>query len=127
MSIIFFVLLLGAAAAGATEQFERRLPLYERYQCLNCHLSADPASADLNSFGRDFQARGNTWDAYLAGLDSDGDGCDNGAELGDVDGNGIPDQGVGRESSNPGVAGDCSADIDPVSWGQLKAMFDGRR
>ncbi len=122
---------LAALAVGATEQDASNLPSVLPYQCLNCHVSADPTSGptDLNPFGRDYRGAGRQWSAQLAQMDSDGDGCTNGAELGDVDGDGQLDQGVERESSNPGVDGDCSSAslLDEVSWSTLKSMFDGRR
>ena len=89
---------------------------------------SDPA---LNAFGLDFNnpdIGNNDWSSYLAGLDSDGDGCTNGAEIGDVDGNGHPDNGVEQESSNPGLEGDCSSAsvFEEATWGQLKSMFNTR-
>jgi hypothetical protein len=128
-SIAAVLVILCFSAASATEALQARLPLSVPFACLNCHLSDTPTagSAALNDFGEDFLDNGMVWNSYLASLDSDLDGCTNGAEVGDVDGNGQPDSSVTLESSNPGVAGDCSAStIDAATWGELKAMFTGR-
>jgi len=131
---VLMLLLVFATPTWATTELESLLPLHVFYSCDNCHLeAASPTLSNpaLNPFGLDFNnpAIGdNTWNSYLAGLDSDGDGCNNGAEIGDVDGNGQPDNGVIRESSNPGVDGDCSSAsiFEEATWGELKAMFDNR-
>ena len=131
---VLALLLVFVAPALATELLQQRLPLYDPFSCDNCHLpGAEPTLSDpaLNAFGLDFQNPdiGNReWSSYLAGLDSDGDGCTNGAEIGDVDGNGHPDNGVEEESSNPGLEGDCSAAsvFEERTWGELKTMFNGR-
>ena len=128
-SIVAVLVILCVSAASATEALQAALPLSVPFECLNCHLSDSPtpANASLNAFGGAFLDNGSVWNSYLAGLDSDGDGCTNGAEVGDVDGNGLPDGSVTQESSNPGVDGDCSAStIDASTWGELKAMFTGR-
>ncbi|MDO9695649.1 MAG: hypothetical protein Q7W56_13095 [Candidatus Latescibacteria bacterium] len=128
-SIAAVLVILCVSAASATEALQAVLPLSVPFACLNCHLTGTPtaANASLNDFGRAFLDNGSVWNRYLASLDSDGDGCTNGAELGDVDGNGQPDGSVTQESSNPGAAGDCSAStIDASTWGELKAMFTGR-
>jgi hypothetical protein len=128
-SIVAVLVILCVSAASATEALQADLPLSVPFACLNCHLSDAPsaANASLNAFGTAFFDHGSEWDSYLAGLDSDEDGCTNGAEVGDVDGNGVADGSVTQESSNPGVAGDCSAStIDASTWGELKAMFTGR-
>jgi len=122
------LMVLCASAALATEVLQGNLPLSEPFSCLNCHLADAPtvASADLNPFGEDFLANGSRWNSVLAALDSDGDGCTNGAEVGDVDGNGQHDVGVTAESSNPGLPGCSASTITEATWGQLKAMFTGR-
>lgn len=125
------LLLLGIAVpVFATTAYQGTLPLLVGpNSCDTCHLEdATPSSSDseLNDFGLDFSMY-LTWNSTLAALDSDGDGCTNGAEIGDVDGNGQPDEGTGDEaSSNPGVAGDCSSAsmLEEKSWGELKAMFN---
>ncbi|MDO9171139.1 MAG: hypothetical protein Q7W29_04825 [bacterium] len=127
-SIVVALVILNVAAASATETLMDRLPLNARFSCLNCHTVAAPTSATaaLNPFGAAFRDGGSVWDNALAVQDSDGDGCTNGAEVGDIDGNGQIDGGVTEESSNPGDE-DCSASIlDEKTWGQLKAMFNGR-
>ncbi|MBU0742713.1 hypothetical protein KKG45_01295 [bacterium] len=128
---VLALLLFFVASASATEEWQQRLPLHVPFSCDNCHEpdAAPTASAPaLNAFGLAFDDSGRTWSSYLAGLDSDGDGCTNGAEIGDVDGNGHPDNGVDHESSNPGLAGDCSSAsvFEEATWGELKAMFNNR-
>ena len=128
---VLALLLLVAAPVSATDELAGRLPLPA--DCHSCHEAELPTSSDhaLNVFGLDFNNPSlgdNNWTSYLAGLDSDGDGCTNGAELGDVDGNGHADNGVTEVSSNPGLDGDCSSAsvIDQATWGELKAMFNTR-
>lgn len=120
---------LWAAPSGATPQDMERLPVFTPFACANCHVLADPVAGDaaLNDFGLDFLDAGRDWTAELAREDSDGDGCLNGAELGDVDGNGVADEGVQEESSNPGRS-DCSAAAvnEEISWSALKNLFNGR-
>jgi len=127
-SIAAVLVILCGSVASATVALQADLPLSTPFACLNCHFSETPTAADaaLNDFGEAFLDNGTVWNSYLAGLDSDGDGCTNGAEVGDSDGNGHPDGGVHAESSNPGVT-DCSAsNIEEATWGYLKAMFTGR-
>lgn len=127
-SIVVALVILNVAAASATETLMGQLPLSARFSCLNCHTVAVPTSATaaLNPFGVDFRDGDSVWSPALAVQDSDGDGCTNGAEVGDIDGNGQIDGGVTEESSNPGDE-DCSASIlTEQTWGQLKAMFNGR-
>ena len=112
--------------AAATEADLQQLPVTEPFQCLLCHVS-EPAQtgSPLNPFGTDFLANLRTWDAALASLDSDGDGCTNGVELGDVDGDGQSDGNVDQLQSNPGAANDCGgASVDSRTWGELKSLFD---
>jgi len=128
---VLALLLLLAAPVLAEQGWGGRLPL--PVDCNFCHEIDEPTPSShvLNVFGLDFQdpsIGNNAWTSYLAGLDSDDDGCTNGAEVGDVDGNGDADNGVTEVSSNPGLAGDCSAAsvMDEVTWGQLKEIFDTR-
>lgn len=119
---------LGSVPDGAaTEGDMAKLPVSSRFGCRNCHLSADPVpgSSTLNPFGEDFLDHGRVWDADLAALNSDGDGCTNGVELGDADGDGERDENVTEETGNPGEADDCGGGplIDPSTWGALKALF----
>lgn len=124
------LLCLTAPAAMATEADMNMLPVVDPFRCAICHVEAAPSSAqhDLNVFGLDFLSNGRSWNAALAALDSDGDGCSNGVELGDANGDGIADGGVTELTSNPGVPGDCWGElvIDARTWGALKALFDRR-
>lgn len=119
-----------AVAAGGNQYEMAKLPLSEPFGCANCHVGATATtapSAALNAFGEDFVANDRMWDSDLAWMDSDRDGCWNGDEIGDADGNGRPDGHVTRQSSNPGLEGDCTADSpDEKSWGQLKELFNTR-
>lgn len=119
---------LWAGPAGATEADMARLPVTAPFLCLACHTQERPGgSAPLNSFGADYLANGRRWDSDLAELDSDGDGCTNGAEIGDVDGNGQADGNVTEQAGNPGVADECGPGlVDERTWSALKALFDGR-
>jgi len=121
--------LLWAAGVRATETDMNRLPVTSPFLCLACHTQDSPSgSAPLNVFGADYLDNGRTWDQDLAALDSDGDGCTNGFEVGDSDGNGQPDGNVTEQAGNPGVPDDCGSGhvVDEQTWGALKAMFDGR-
>jgi hypothetical protein len=116
-----------ACPAAATEADQDQLPITEPFLCLLCHVdqAPDPQSFALNTFGSDYLANARTWDANLAAMDSDGDGCTNGVELGDADGNGESDGNVNRLQSNPGDGTDCGgASVDSRTWGELKALFD---
>jgi hypothetical protein len=120
-------LVISAGVVRATVTDAEKLPLTVRFGCLNCHQIAEPTAADhrLNAFGADFLANDRIWNETLAQLDSDGDGCLNGVELGDSDGDGIADGHVVEEAGNPGVADDCSGPtLDEATWGTLKAIFD---
>jgi hypothetical protein len=121
---------LSAIPALATEADLARLPVAVPNLCASCHVSDQPSAADftLNSFGVDYLANGRLWDSNLANLDSDGDGCLNGVEVGDSDGDGEPDGNVESQAGNPGVPDECGAGslVDEKTWGALKAMFDGR-
>lgn len=129
LAVAMLVAAATAPCASATEADMDLLPVVEPFLCLICHYQESPnaASFELNPFGLDFLANGRRWDASLAILDSDGDGCRNGVELGDADGSGWPDGNVSSLSSNPGVPGDCGGlVIDAHTWGTLKALFDRR-
>jgi len=116
--------MVAAVPALASEATMANLPVINPFECANCHNHADPemSGTGLNDFGSDFQIYG--WGPELAAMDSDGDGCNNGIEIGDSDGNGEADNGVSNESSNPG-ASDCSADSEELSWSDLKDLFNG--
>jgi hypothetical protein len=98
-----------------------------RFGCKNCHILQQPTTNDhdLNPFGQDYLANGRVWNAALANLNSDGDGCTNGFELGDTDGDGVLDGNVVQESGNPGEPDDCGGSFltDQSTWGALKALF----
>jgi hypothetical protein len=103
----------------------QELPSSKKFECRNCHLSADPASADLNSFGDAFRDNGSRWDATLAAQSSDEDGCTNGFELGDEDGDGTLDDQtlvINGERHNPGMD-DCHLQLNQSAWGELKKLF----
>jgi hypothetical protein len=129
MTAIAVWLALAAAEAGATDFDMSLLPVTAPNLCLSCHTAASPTSGNraLNAFGRDFLANGRLWDLNLAQLDSDRDGCLNGVEVGDSDGDGRPDGNVTEQAGNPGVFDDCGSGslVDEKTWGALKAMFDG--
>lgn len=112
-------------SAEGSEALMQTLPAYNRFRCLICHVDPvpTPASSALNSFGVDFQANGNKWDATLALLNSDSDACPNGFELGDRDGDGALDVGIVEEHSNPGNTNDCRVALLEGTWGKLKALF----
>ena len=124
-SLVVAVLL--CAPAWATLDDMAKLPLAEPFQCLVCHQTNpnESGSFALNVFGDDFLTNGRLWDSELAAKDSDRDGCLNGVELGDADGNGAPDGNVENLSTNPGES-DCGATVDLQTWGTLKALFDNR-
>ena len=122
--------LLSASPSMATDVDMARLPVAVPNLCSSCHVSGQPTAADftLNPFGEDYLANGRLWDSTLANLDSDGDGCLNGVEVGDSDGDGEPDGNVESQAGNPGVSDECGSGslVDEKTWGALKAMFDGR-
>ena len=112
--------------AAATSLYMQRLPTSSTFRCLNCHANQDPATASqaqLNVFGEAFRTNGFRWDRTLASLRSDHDACTNGFELGDEDGDGRPDAGVASERSNPARDGDCTLQINPEAWSNLKKLF----
>jgi len=114
----------------ATEQDMAQLPLTTPFECLTCHVVRHPDSGShaLNPFGEDFLQNGRIWDSNLAHIDSDGDNCLNGVEIGDSDGDGFADGNVEEQAGNPGVQDNCGSGslVDEKTWGALKAMFDGR-
>ncbi len=124
--LIVLVLCIAAFASGAllsSETLMSKLPVYERYRCALCHTVSEPVTgnAPLNVFGIDFHANGDKWDNALAMKDSDLDGFTNGFELGDGEGDGIPD--ISMERSNPGNAYDKPSSVDEESWGIIKKLF----
>lgn len=124
--LIPVVLLLAPSPAGSSNASMQQLPAFNKFRCLICHSVANPtgAAAPLNSFGRDFQANGNVWDQVLAEMNSDGDRCSNGFELGDRDGDGVFDgETEPLEISNPGDRADCAIALTEGTWGAIKEVF----
>ena len=120
------LLLLFPQKAAGTDALMQRLPAFSRFRCLNCHTSAvpTPTTAGLNVFGADFESNGNVWNDTLAVLNSDGDRCTNGFELGDLAGDGEYDHGdTPVENSNPGDSSDCSIALHESTWGVIKEIF----
>jgi hypothetical protein len=121
-AVVFFA----AGDAVGTDSQMLLLPAYEKYRCAVCHATATPTTLtpDLNAFGTDFKANGNVWNETLAGMNSDGDRCTNGFELGDRNGDGVFDnQGADViENGNPGAA-DCTVPVDAKTWGIIKDIF----
>jgi len=132
--LVFVVLVvvgaLSISPAHATQQYMDLLPVVNPYLCMTCHSSENPSAGNssLNPFGDDFENNGRVWDYHLANLNSDGDGCLNGVELGDSDGDGVSDGNVTEQAGNPGVRDNCGSGslVDEKTWDALKAMFDGR-
>ncbi len=130
LTVLVVVLVMVASSAQATQQYMDRLPVVNPYLCLTCHTVENPSGGDstLNPFGTDFEINGRVWDYHLANLNSDGDGCLNGVEIGDSDGDGVADGNVTEQAGNPGVVDNCGSGslVDEKTWDALKAMFDGR-
>ncbi len=107
----WFVIAAGALALTAQSAFGlapfvSRIPNGSIASCSTCHTSG----FGFNPFGQSFKNNKWTWNATLAGLDSDGDGLTNGQELGDPNGTGTPTPGAwvsnpGDPHSNPAPPG----------------------
>ncbi len=119
------------AAVNANTTHMAQLPASATLGCANCHVNATSTQApsvEANGFGRDFKNNGMVWNRTLAEMDSDGDGCTNGVELGDADGNGSPDAGQSQQTSNPGSGGDCQPNtLTEQTWGALKSLFNSSK
>jgi hypothetical protein len=116
-----------AGSLLATQDYmTNQLPWCTNYRCAVCHTSSNPTvgSSELNNFGSDFVKNGKQWNAALAAKDSDNDGYPNGIELGDNDGNGMPE--VAVERSNPGDPHNYPSSIDPETWSVIKNLFAAR-
>lgn len=100
--------------------------------CVNCHFNSGGAGP-RNLFGEDvrglvtFGGREQFWTPTFAAEDSDDDGFTNGQELGDLDGDGIPERTTnislpGDPNDAPLVAqGDCNVDF-AVDGGDLACV-----
>ncbi|HFE52955.1 MAG TPA: T9SS type A sorting domain-containing protein [Bacteroidetes bacterium] len=113
MKQALFVLVLGVAVALAGSASARskrvgQIPNGNVFSCANCHISP---GGPRNAFGAEIErnyldANGDViWNASLAGLDSDGDGATNGAELQDPTGQwrvGQANPGDPNQVTNPG-------------------------
>lgn len=113
--ILAFTLALFTAEAGARAFRVAQIPNGNVDGCGACHNAAN-AGGPRNAFGIEIQqnflsppggAFGSVvWGAALAGLDSDGDGVDNGTELNDPNGTwqqGNTNPGNPNDVTNPGV------------------------
>ena len=118
------ILAFGSGALLSNETLMSKLPVYERYRCALCHTSSEPVidNAPLNAFGDDFHSNGDKWDNTLALMDSDQDGFTNGVEIGDAEGDGVPD--ISQERSNPGNPLDKPSSVNEESWGIIKKLFN---
>jgi len=87
------LLCFAAAVATARPNFVSRIPNGDINACANCHLRPG-GTGEHTTFGDAFDANGRVWSTALAGVDSDGDGFTNGAELFD-------DFGLWSEGSDP--------------------------
>lgn len=117
---------LAPGAVNGTPDLMTRLPAYDKFKCALCHTTPSPVvgSSGLNVFGADFESNGQVWDPALAMLNSDGDRCLNGFELGDEDGDGTLDfGGPAVERSNPADGSDCSIAMTFRTWGAIKEVF----
>ena len=106
--------LMLSTPALALPTFVSELPNGSTYGCDTCHTNG--GGTPRNDFGLAWEATP-TW-ADVATLDSDGDGCSNGGELGDPDGTWMPGDDPPSEAvSHPGDADDVDCeepgDTDP--------------
>jgi hypothetical protein len=129
LTVVIAVLAL-VAAVNANPTHMAQLPASATWGCANCHVngtSTQAPSVALNGFGLAFKNNGMAWNGTLAYQDSDSDGCTNGVELGDADGNGVPDAHQTQQTSNPG-SGDCQpSTLDEQTWGALKSLFNSNK
>lgn len=107
---IQLALLLSSARVEARPQYLSRLP--NTAGCSNCHnnINGGPGCSlppCLNPFGMAFDAAGRVWSPTLAARDTDGDGCSNGEEIGDADGDGVLDT-ADFCARSPGLDADSS-------------------
>ena len=107
----------------ASKNFARALVLAKGHLTVKDQVNARSSSSQIKSLtGVDLTGDGVP---EVALLDSDGDQCTNGFELGDPSGNWNPEEAYiqGDQSGNPGIP-DCAPSSAPeASWGILKAIF----
>lgn len=125
-----------ASPVGATVTAQDKVPP-NSFGCTLCHAGTGvtatevpPAvAATLQPFGNDWVSlaadeSGRSWaDMVAQSMDSDGDLCSNGYELGDPDGNYFEDQQLEDRDQDPN-RDDCTLPLDEQSWGNLKALFE---
>ena len=80
-------------------------------------LAGISALHDVHAYDRAIEI-----DKDIAVKDSDLDGFSNGLELGDEDGDGIPE--IGIERSNPGDPLNTPSSVDRETWGLIKSLFE---
>lgn len=131
-------LLLASASIGHARGFRVGLtPNGSENNCATCHFSPGGGGA-RNPFGEDVNGlvsrggREEFWSPELAMEDSDFDGFTNGEELGDIDGDGVPERTVNL--GHPGAAdilpersvGDCNLDtvLDAVDLQCVPSVED---
>jgi hypothetical protein len=118
-------------SARATDLDAAKIPSND-YGCTLCHAGPSATvdfippggSESFTSFGEQWLGLGATvnersW-ATMADLNADDDGCSNGYEMGDPDGDGLD---VTARSLNPSST-DCVLPLDEQSWGNLKSLFE---
>lgn len=124
MRIVYIALLasvVAAATAFGYNSYVAKIPNGDAFRCNSCHKSEKFLTA--------FKNNGNVWNEALAKLDSDGDRASNGVELQDPDGkwreNNPNPKIPGWNTYNPDDSGSTPpyADVEPVSWGRVKALF----
>ena len=84
---------MGSGVSGIPE-YSRDLPQSLKNNCNVCHEKA--SGGPINDFGKDYAMYGHVMDA-VEGLDSDGDGYDNGVELAAGTFPGFPDSYPGKK------------------------------
>ncbi len=132
--IVLFSGLVSVHAARATEQDAAKIPPTD-LGCTLCH-SGPSATVDfippggsesLTSFGRQWLSLGvapgdRLW-SEMAGLNADTDGCSNGYEMGDPDGD-YPAGATPKPRFLDPSEQDCILPLDEQSWGNLKSLFE---
>lgn len=112
IAAVLFLSITLTTLSQARSKRVSQIPNGSKFGCANCHINPNGGGA-RNAFGQAVQngfLDGNgdvTWNASLAGLDSDGDGVSNGAELQDANGTwniGESQPGSVDLVSNPGDA-----------------------